>query len=281
MLKVYRSQTLFFMSVVIFAWLMVSCRPAEQGTQLKWGHLDEVATDGSKAIQAGPNDKIELCGPQTENVSWALLTWMKSISREQRIASNIVPCNSGAKFKIQLTSQSGGMAQFPSAPAWTSGSTITFNAGIQPIDGSNMFKAILLHEMGHVVGLCDQYSGVDNCNSLHSSGQKVGDSIMGATNPNKLNLSQDDVTGAQKLAERSDVPANAQWGTGNLNTSTGGGGLATPNTNNTVSPITGTPNTNGIANNTGAGNTITNTAELQGLISSILVWMSMQQNTRN
>ena len=69
---------------------------------------------------------------------------------------------------------------------------------------------VIVHEVGHIWGLCDQYAGVDNCNPQHSSPVKDESSIMAASGQlSKLYLTRDDRIGIRKLARREGF--NQQW----------------------------------------------------------------------
>lgn len=62
----------------------------------------------------------------------------------------------------------------------------------------------ILHEIGHVWGLCDQYEGVENCDPRYSIA-KNHDSVMGAAQfGNRIYLTNDDITGLRKYGERED-----------------------------------------------------------------------------
>jgi hypothetical protein len=72
--------------------------------------------------------------------------------------------------------------------------------------GSLIAFQVLVHEIGHVWGLCDQVtSGVDNCSSdnLWKSPHPDSNSIMAAaSNVVKMYLTDDDITGIRKMATR-------------------------------------------------------------------------------
>ena len=66
----------------------------------------------------------------------------------------------------------------------------------------NLTLPTLVHEFGHVWGLCDQYEGPKNCDVKFSSGQIVHDALMGNEAPRPLFLLDDDIEGIRKLALR-------------------------------------------------------------------------------
>lgn len=61
----------------------------------------------------------------------------------------------------------------------------------------------LVHEVGHVWGLCDQYEGARNCDPVNSTSHLVPESIMGgATARERVFLTDDDIDGIRALARR-------------------------------------------------------------------------------
>ena len=76
--------------------------------------------------------------------------------------------------------------------------------------GTSLSLPVIVHEVGHIWGLCDQYTGVDNCNPQHSSPTKDESSIMAASGQlSKLYLTRDDRVGIRKLVQREGF--NQQW----------------------------------------------------------------------
>ncbi len=188
-----------------------ACRPVPQDDidyGLDWGHLPYVTTDRNKLIHADPDDKIEICGINPEVTIWAVLSWAQPIQRFERLKQNLVPCNSGGSGRKVLVEEINGGNK---APAWTAGSTVTINKDKIHNYNDNFFKAIMLHEIGHAWGLCDQYASVNNCHS--GAGPKVNDAVMGSTHQGKLQLHNDDMIGIRELSERGDLPANSLWRT--------------------------------------------------------------------
>lgn len=60
---------------------------------------------------------------------------------------------------------------------------------------------ILIHEMGHVWGLCDQYEALSGCDPKHSTPHPVLDSMMGEARARQmLYLTDDDILGIRSLA---------------------------------------------------------------------------------
>ncbi|MDQ3232656.1 MAG: hypothetical protein M3Q07_12625 [Pseudobdellovibrionaceae bacterium] len=69
---------------------------------------------------------------------------------------------------------------------------------------------VLVHEFGHVWGLCDQYEGPTNCDpSFKSTHPDMGSIMAAASNIAKLYLTDDDITGIRALAKRPGF--NSSW----------------------------------------------------------------------
>ncbi len=76
--------------------------------------------------------------------------------------------------------------------------------------GTAVALPVLVHEFGHVWGLCDQYEGPSNCDPNHKSQHPDVNSIMAsASNLAKIYLTDDDITGIRALANRQDF--NRKW----------------------------------------------------------------------
>lgn len=69
---------------------------------------------------------------------------------------------------------------------------------------------VVVHEIGHVWGLCDQYEGATNCDPQNSTSHIVTESIMGpSTLRERMFLTDDDVAGIRALARRPGF--DARW----------------------------------------------------------------------
>ncbi|HET9235757.1 MAG TPA: hypothetical protein VFO10_00820 [Oligoflexus sp.] len=76
--------------------------------------------------------------------------------------------------------------------------------------GTSIALAVLVHEFGHVWGMCDQYEGPSNCDPNFKSEHPDLKSMMAAaSNVAKLYLTDDDITGIRALAQRPGF--NASW----------------------------------------------------------------------
>jgi hypothetical protein len=76
--------------------------------------------------------------------------------------------------------------------------------------GATISLPVLVHEFGHVWGLCDQYEGPSNCDPGHISPHPDLSSMMAAASSvAKIFLTDDDITGIRKLAQRPGF--NSDW----------------------------------------------------------------------
>lgn len=186
------------LGVCAFVFVLLSgCGAGPDVSDLKWGHLDE-ATGGDKTkwfINILPNEFIEICGTddpvyQTQN---AFKKWATVLQRVNFIT--VKPCSqdSTAKWKIIVSQGSWSMS-------WPGTGQVQMGGG-----GSGPPFA-MLHEMGHLWGMCDQY--INNCDPNHS-GPWDQSSVMGSAAD--MELKSDDIAGIKALADRTDFPANATW----------------------------------------------------------------------
>ncbi len=76
--------------------------------------------------------------------------------------------------------------------------------------GTGIALQVLVHEFGHVWGMCDQYEGPSNCDPNFKSPHPDTKSMMAAaSNVARLYLTDDDITGIRALANRPGF--NAGW----------------------------------------------------------------------
>jgi hypothetical protein len=198
--------------VWVFTLLIVGCKAQEEGedSSLKWGHLSYA----SSAMLANvlPNETISLCGTYQGETREAIELWAAQIGRKGHLKFDM-NCGPGKRINVNTISQAQMCAIYGMGPTCTVRGSAGGNS-IQLVAGYPKNKGALLHEVGHLWGLCDQYGNpspsANNCDALHRSAiRSNGTSSMGATF--RFELAADDITGIRQLAARSDIKANVVW----------------------------------------------------------------------
>jgi hypothetical protein len=182
-------------------------------------------------LSAAPGERILVCGVRAAQVLDVTREWLQILGREAALTTQGCP-NAVLEFVaagIPLTSadpssvviasrfaaptdlQPCGAAYAHTGP-WAPlpvvqrGGVITLCP--QPQD-ERVIRATYLHEVGHLLGLCDQDpSRAILCTGFHSNAGIV--SIMN-NGSEPLDLTADDVLAVRLSACRADVPANALW----------------------------------------------------------------------
>jgi hypothetical protein len=155
-------------------------------------------------LTLSPNETVELCGPTNEHVAAgvdAIRQWAEPIGRWGHF--RVQDCGSGSDLRINIrnSNQYVGLNYLTSNPG-----LIYTRTGAS----GNFLKALMLHEIGHSWGLCDQYTdpGRENCatNRPPSPGE-----VMGGTNASKIRLTPGDIEGIKAAAGLQDVSINQRW----------------------------------------------------------------------
>lgn len=158
----------------------------------EFGHLKEEQIKFSLAML--PNGtNIKICGPQTNRIIQAIETWGKALGRQYIFENSCdnptirsYGYNDPATLKYKLDASVLAFTMVVGTPLEI------FNN--QP---EEMSKATVLHEVGHLMGLCDQYiGGIRKCAKTTKPVQK---SVMGSTST-YTELQNDDIEGIRYLA---------------------------------------------------------------------------------
>lgn len=204
---------LFTVTIVLTA-LMSSCQPPKSViSRVKWGVLGQ---DGSKSlIDVKPGESIGVCGNDPAAVQAlisAIKAWAEPIGRASQLKI-INSCNGSSKF-VRITAGSKGPC--PEGAAGCSGGNDIWVMDYRSAVGIH----IVLHEVGHQWGLCDQYDVTaafglpDNCEFEGPRG-KDPNAVMGSAR-GLTRLTADDIEGIKYLADlhptmRRRSSANDQW----------------------------------------------------------------------
>ena len=194
--------------------MIISCGTAPEPTSLKWGHLKSARN--ALLLKVPPDGNLGICGPYADDVSEAVRTWAAVINRAEQI--NI---SDDCRQKIHIKTEAWSHAricQLFSLPincrivGFAGGNQLVIREDF-PLDNN-----LVLHEVGHLWGMCDQYRGntrdgwMNNCNQYYRSSQRHGESAMGAAYKGRTALTADDIKGIKALAIRNDIPMNSRWG---------------------------------------------------------------------
>ena len=200
MRKTRHSISLILVSLVSFT-LLNGC--SSVFSQMKWGLLQEHTS--ASLIVLAPNSKICISSDNQsvgESIAKAIKVWAKEINRDSYLTVETT-CSGQADLRMsaRLTDQSS----CPTAQTYPSLGQIEYSSGYTSFE-------VMLHEVGHNWGLCDQYDGVNNCTDWlegHTNNDKVGTSVMGYNRV--ATLTQDDIDGVKYIANLSTIAANQTW----------------------------------------------------------------------
>ena len=182
--------------------LTVSCNSSLSST--KWGVLQYYSS--AVLLKVPPKGKVTVCADNSQvgnHVSKAVLEWATAAGRGGYISSD-TECSSDADLKMTVKAIYSGTAY----SSYTIG-TITYNVNNQNM----MTYSVMLHEVGHAWGLCDQYQGVNNCNDNvqgHGNWNKENNSIMSYGN-RFSSLQPDDIAGIRYIVDQPGVAQNDAW----------------------------------------------------------------------
>ena len=199
-------------SFILVGIYSVSCTATS--SQVKWGYLTDV--EDVILLKVPPKGNVTVCSDNQqigENVVRSVLVWAKEIGRGNYLNVDN-SCNNNAEFKIDVkyaTTVDG----FQNPTACTDGQGQIWYSDAQTY---GQFP-VMLHEIGHNWGLCDQYineqmPAADNCsNELagHTNADKTGtgNSVMGANYGSTL--TQDDIDGIKYISQMENIGVNNEW----------------------------------------------------------------------
>lgn len=182
--------------------LLISCKNynADHQSSLKWGHLKDWDPQ-YWLINVLPNETIDVCG-DIELGGLAVIgikRWLSQIDREKAVNVSYQfgnKCKNPGKWTVKIK------------PFGEGGNANPETHEIQA-ECNDDCESTVLHESGHLFGLCDQYEGIDNCDSNNQSAMKEKNSVMGDSYSTVF--SHDDILGIKRLSQRPDIEANRIW----------------------------------------------------------------------
>jgi len=200
---------------IIGVLLLFSCGSDKAPTsKTSWGHLDYARS--ALLLKVPPNGDLGICGPYRAEVTTAIQTWAEVIGRRHYISFD-ANCDRALHIKTEAWSQAQICRQF----------NLPSNCNIVGFAGGNQLvlrkdfprnNNLVLHEVGHFWGMCDQYADssqpggwLSSCSKSYRSSARHPESIMGAATTGRTALTPDDIAGIKAMALRTDIPLNAAW----------------------------------------------------------------------
>jgi hypothetical protein len=187
----------------------------QAGSDVKYGFL---ANQSRRLVKVPSGSTIRICGDDTDSLGWAIATWGRALGRTYNV---VVSCSSPDIKSFGATD--------PVARQECANANIDSGRGFARPDlypqviyncaAWNSGRKFLLHEVGHLFGMCDQYQeALKNC---VMKTQIDPSSVMAVAD--KEYLTDDDTTGIVALAADMGAPVAAGNGAG-AGVGAGGGG---------------------------------------------------------
>ena len=181
---------------------------ATEGT---WGHLSGGRINW--LAQAEPGSTVGVCGDHADELVVGIKSWLAAAGRQGGVQV-LATCDlTKAKKTIGVFGRERpesirACKNFPKAVALT----YVSQSIVVVCNDSDRLMEVMLHEAGHLWGMCDVYPenviGSGNCDEAYYTGRSRA-SVMGANY--SLALSEADRLGLTTMVERSDVTGNQLW----------------------------------------------------------------------
>ncbi|MDA9951533.1 hypothetical protein N9D31_03045 [Oligoflexaceae bacterium] len=159
--------TSIFISLLFMSILPFGCKKTPTSA-LKYGAVEDYDITKSKLIQAGPNDKIIICGIYRESAAKAVKTWFEAIGRNANITEQEECPNSSSDFVLRTGNPDTN--DFVKSACRNESITKFLRDETYGFTGKKLLLGVCLrfkevnrdawdfsHEVGHAFGLCDQY----------------------------------------------------------------------------------------------------------------------------
>jgi len=177
--------------------LFVACNnaPSNQASELKWGHLKP---SSNHLIHLPDHSEIRVCGSHYEMIKEAINTWAAIINRNFKVKYSCTNAHiysygshqSHTQKKCELYNYENRMFVYDELHPQE-----LYDCDKKP----SRLRPSILHEVGHLFGLCDQYPGqIEKCATSTAPDHQ---SIMKDTYGNN-SLGIDDITGIRALAKK-------------------------------------------------------------------------------
>lgn len=176
---------------------LFGCGAPDPQAKLQWGALPEGDSIGygKWLVDLMPSDSIRVCADTddlAERGVQIVKLWAAPIGRAEKLDVK-AGCSGGVRL---LKIHDGSAGPCGAGAAGCSGGNEIWIGNAR----SKLGTYVMIHEIGHQWGMCDQYAGVENCEVSGPNG-KNNRSVMGNGNPNQTNISADDIEGIRYLAD--------------------------------------------------------------------------------
>ncbi|MGE0173956.1 MAG: hypothetical protein AB7T49_14260 [Oligoflexales bacterium] len=184
------------MRVIFFFILIVqSCKTSNNSSEPKWGYVESDLQPHILIRQPGGTE-IRVCGAHFSEISWAIKKWASAIGR------TFIYNESCSNPTIRSYGREESFAQSECGKSGLEGRAFARPTAVpmQVVDCGfdGDIRLALLHEVGHLWGLCDQYPGeIDHCTF---STEPDPDSVMASGQSDSL--TSDDIDGIRSLAQK-------------------------------------------------------------------------------
>lgn len=213
------SPCVFLTPIVVGLFSFGCIKPKNDQSRIQWGHLGGISTSYF-LVALPPQSKITVCGDSRTIVANALRIWAEGAGRAEHLTIDDA-CSPNATKQIQVYGIKDGEPQTGACNKVNINTGVSNTAGYSIVeygaikicpasakyDSDSMF-ALLLHEVGHLWGMCDQYGHAVNCDE-NNKGPVDKNSVMGASY--SRSLAADDLRGIRALTNRTDVPNYNLW----------------------------------------------------------------------
>ena len=190
--------------------MLFSCG-SEDATELDWGHLNYAASTPILNVQ--PGETLGVCGPKKDGVIKAVKEWASHTNRKDGFEI-VSGCHQKTNIYTEVWSRQRMCRHVRQGPRCRIMGLAIRNRLIV-VDGASNTN-LLLHETGHLWGMCDQYPDRSgrwqySCDRYWRTDRMKKMAAMGFITPDRIDLTKDDIRGIKRLTTRKDLKANVPW----------------------------------------------------------------------
>ena len=181
--------------VILTSFSACSPNQPEKTSALQYGFLP---SSGAQLIHVRSGSVIRICGVYQSDITWAISTWGRAINRRYSFESGCTGQRINSYSALDPYAQENCSRYRLQSRMYSLGQQVPQLL----VDCGGYGREKILHEVGHLFGLCDQYaSELGHCAYNHGV---VTGSVMSVAN--SLVLKDDDIEGIRALAARAGSP---------------------------------------------------------------------------